>query len=402
MLMRIDLDMARQDYSILIIGVYCHPSHIVRFIRNLKLVNPSARISLLTNREPSLFPKEIHEDITEFIKWRISSRCFRFPFINRMINKISSLLQIRELAKTRHFDIINIHYPQYSFGCLMGYLKQMSPSIVISPWGSDVLRLKGKRKRGQLAKVFQKADYTTSNPLGPIGKALIDEMKVDKEKMHPLAWGSETIDYINEHVQEVSTEDAKRRLGLENRYVITCGYNAFEEQRHEVIINAIREIQSQLPSDLVLLFPVTYGDSYGTKKKDYVEGLKKLCQESGLCAVFYEDYLPVSDLFVLRQATDMFIHIQTTDGGNSSIQEYVLLGKKIVHGSWMHYRKLEQFKPLFYYPVDDLKCLSEVILKAYCSNAIKTPPEVLEHIRNRGWKAKMVLWNEFFVSIVSD
>lgn len=399
MLISIDSEMPKQDYSILIIGINSHPSHLIRFIRNLKYVNPSVRISLLTNWEPARFPEEIHEILVEFFKWRISSRWNWSPFINRLINRVSSFLQIQRFIKTRNYDIINIHYPQ-SFLChLMSSLKKISSSIVISPWGSDVLRLEGKRKRRELAKVFQKADYITVGQTGNIGKAVVNEMKVDKSHLHPLAWGSETIDYINDHLQEVSTNDAKEKLGLGNRYVITCGYNAFEEQRHEIMIHAIQSIESHLPKDLVLLFPVTYGYSYGTRKKEYVDRLKELCEKLNLDAVFYENYLSVSELFLLRQATDMFIHIQTTDGGNSSLQEYVLCGKKVVHGSWMHYTYLEQFKPLFYFPVDDLNCLDEVIVKAYNSECIETPVEVMNYIRNRGWKEKMRLWDAFFSSI---
>ena len=400
MLISIDSEMPKQDYSILIIGINSHPSHLIRFIRNLKYVNPSVRISLLTNWEPAKFPEEIHENLVEFLKWRISSRWNWCSLLNRLLNRFSFFLQARKVVKVRYYDIINIHYPQ-SFLCyLMSYLKKMSSSIVVSPWGSDVLRLEGKGKRRELAKVFQKADYITVGISGHIGKTLVNEMQVNRDKFHPLAWGSETIDYINEHIQEVSTNDAKQRLGLENRYVITCGYNAFEEQRHVVMINAIRKIRTQLPDNLVLLFPVTYGFSFGTRKKDYVETLKKLCRESGLDAIFYEDYLSVSELFYLRRGTDMFIHIQTTDGGNSSLQEYVLCGKKVVHGSWIHYTYLEQFKPLFYFPVDDLSHLAEVIVKAYNSDHIETPVEVIDKIRSRGWKQKMALWNDFFTSII--
>lgn len=391
--------MSKQDYSILIIGINSHPSHLIRFIRNLKLVNPSVSISLLTNWEPTRFPKEIHETLAEFLKWRLSSRWNWFPFINRLINRLSSFLQIQRLIKARNYNIINIHYPQPFLCYLMSSLKKISSSIVVSPWGSDVLRLEGKIKRRELAKVFRKADFVTVGLTGNIGKTVVDEMRVDKSHIHPLAWGSETIDYINEHLQEVSTNDAKKKLGFGNRYVITCGYNAFEEQRHEIMIDAIQSIRSHLPKDFVLLFPVTYGYSYGTRKKDYVDRLKGICMKLDLNAVFYEEYLSVSELFILRQATDMFIHIQTTDGGNSSLQEYVLCGKKIVHGSWMHYTYLEQFKPLFYFPVDNLDHLDEIILRAYNSESIETPDEVMYYIRNRGWKEKMRLWDAFFSSI---
>ena len=68
--MPFDSRMPKQDYSILIIGINCHPTHIDRFIRNLKQNNPSTQISLLTNREPSVYPKDVHECILfRFVNW---------------------------------------------------------------------------------------------------------------------------------------------------------------------------------------------------------------------------------------------------------------------------------------------------------------------------------------------
>ena len=98
----------------------------------------------------------------------------------------------------------------------------------------------------------------------------------------------------------------------------------------------------------------------------------------------------------------MFVHIQATDGGNSSLQEYVLCGAKVVHGVWIHYPRLEQYKPLFYFPVNELDELGDAIVKAYNSDPIQTPEQVMDYIRNRGWKAKMPLWNEFFISCIGN
>lgn len=392
-----------KKYKIFIVGIFGIPSHIIRFIRNLKLSNPLVEITLFSDRPYDAFSDDISCYIEEYIQWirkpKLLSGLLRFKSLIGVVNRLTLSLQLRRISKKKQYDIVNIHYPQYFMCYVMRQLRKMSSSIVVSPWGSDVLRLEGKGKRRKLARVFRRADYITAGKKGSIGARLINEMEIDEKKFQPLAWGSETIDYINEHLPEVSVEEAKRRLGLENRYVITCGYNAFEEQRHEVMIRAIHSIKEQLPENLTLLFPVTYGYSYGTRKNKYVARLKQLCEDLEVKAVFYEDYLSVADLFYLRQGTDMFIHIQTTDAGNSSLQEYVLCGKKVVHGTWIHYPNLESYKPLFYFPVEDLEHLGEAVLNAYHSECIKVPNEVMEVIRNRGWKAKMKLWDDFFASI---
>ena len=388
-----------ESYSILIVGMYGIPSHIIRFIRNLKQTNPSAHISLFSERKEEEFSHEIGEYLEEYIqcvsctKWPPQLRRLKKYYDRYILTK-----QLRRIANTRHYDIVNIHYPTYRLGYVMRYFRRMSNTVVVSPWGSDVLRVAGPRVKKILSRVFKCSDFITVDSRGIFKNVLCNEMNIEKEKFHPLVWGSETIDYINDHLSEVSREHAKKLLDLEGKYLITCGYNAFEEQRHEIIINSINAIRNQLQSNMVLLFPLTYGSSSGTRKVEHVKKVKTLCADLDLPAVYYESYLSVSELFLLRRATDMFIHIQPTDGGNSSLQEYVLCGSKVVHGTWIHYHYLEQYSPLFYFPVNNIEDLGDVILNAYYSEPIQIPDEVMTFIRNRGWRAKMLLWNDFFIS----
>lgn len=57
---------------------------------------------------------------------------------------------------------------------------------------------------------------------------------------------------------------AKVKLGLNDRYVVSFGYNAFEQQRHETIIKTICAIKHELLENLTLLFPVAHGSSIET------------------------------------------------------------------------------------------------------------------------------------------
>jgi len=387
-----------KKYSILIICIFGLPNHIERFIRNLKQTNPSVSITLFSDREKYIYPEELWNHVDGYIqKQRYTGWPHRLWRFRRWFDMMAFISQVKQLSKSHYYDIVNIHYPQYFLCYVMRFLKKMTKTIIVSPWGSDILRVENKQKK-KLSRVLKNAHYITVASTGLFNKVLRQEMKIPKEKFHPLGWGSETIDYINEHLGEISTEQAKDLLGLNGKYLITCGYNAFKAQRHEIIINAINERRKDLPDNMTLLFPVTYGFSYGTIKQEYVDTLKAICANMNLPVVFYEKYLSVSELFLLRRATDLFIHIQPTDGGNTSLQEYVLCGKKVIHGAWISYAKLEQYKPLFYYPVNDLNDLGDVIVKAVNSEPIKTPVEVLESIRKRGWQSKMKQWNDFFVS----
>lgn len=211
-----------------------------------------------------------------------------------------------------------------------------------------------------------------------------------------IFFGSDVIDFAINNGDSITKEDAQKRFGLSDRYVITCGYNRRERQRHKSIIAAIDCVRDQLPKNITLLFPMTYGIH---TKNEYIEECKKECDKRGLSSVFVTDFLSVKDIYMLRKATDIFVHVQTTDASSSSLQEYIICNKKIVHGSWISYEELESFKPLFYFPVERLENLGEDIVNAYHSDNINIPQGVLEYVKSGGWENKITQMNKFFMSI---
>jgi hypothetical protein len=228
-----------------------------------------------------------------------------------------------------------------------------------------------------------------------LGEAVIQKFGYELEKMLPLRWGLEYVDFIEEFRPNKSMQEAKERFGVANRYVISCGYSTSPSHRHEAIIDAVNSIKDQLPDNLTLLFPFTYG--WGTQ--EYVQSIKDKCASLGTKAVFVEEYLNMEDLYTLRMATDMFVHVQTTDAGASCVMQYILCHKKIVHGSWMKYVDLERFNPLFYYPVNNLEELGSVILEAYRSAGIDIPEGVIHAIMDRGWNKEIKKWDALFCSM---
>lgn len=386
-------------YSILIIAFECHYSHVDRFIKFLKQVNPLVEITLFADEHVITDGIRISVDEIIYKKRAADHSGIKIRGFSKFLNKITLFKQIKDLSKVRKFDIINIHFTQYYMCFVMSRLHLMSNSIILTPWGSDILRVKSKFKLFFLKQTYRKADKVTVGPHGAVGRIINKEFGVDEKRMVPLAWGSETIDFINDHLASISKQEAKRKISLEDKYIITCGYNAFPEQRHAEIIVALSRIKEHLPSNLMLVFPVTYGTE--SRKAAYISVLKSQCEMYGLPAVFYDHYLSVEDTFFLRRASDIFIHVQTTDAGNSTIMEYLICGNKVIHGSWMQYKWLD-YPPLFYFPVHDIDDLSAVILNAVESEDPIIPEEVLTIIRNRGWKRKMMDWNEFFWSCISQ
>ena len=387
-----------KGYRLLVIAWYAGITHVSEFIKNLKSCNPCAEVSLLTSK-PSLneVPKELIESTVEIFCCKYYSGHIKNKLIAGLVTRFYFIRTFFRLSK-KNYDIVDIHFAKPRLYHVRHWIKMISDNIVISPWGSDVLRVEGERNIKRLRKVYAIARYVTVGKDSQIGQRLVSEMKVAPDKLVRLGWGGELFDYIRENAIRVTPDEAKARFDLNGRYVITCGYNTQKEQRHEEILNAIASVRDQLPENLTLLFPFTYGRA--PENAGYIEFIKEEGRRLGFDLVAVEEHLNLPDLFLLRMATDMFVHVQTTDAGSRCVMEYVSCNKKVVHGSWMRYAYLEDYHPSCYFPVDKIENLGECIVKAYKAQVEPLPKEVVDIILERGWKYKMGLWNGFFESLV--
>lgn len=386
-----------KKYSLLIIAWYANIFHVSEFIRNLKKTNPNVEISLMTVYGMNSIPEDVKENTVEIVVFKSFSKEIRNKFFRECINIVFFVCNFIRQSKKK-YDIVDIHYARPQLSYALHWIKKLSNRIVITPWGSDVMRINDKKKIQQLTRVYYCANYVTVGPDSQIGRQVMQKFNVSCEKMVKLGWGGEFFDFIQENAITVTTEEAKARFGLKGRYVITCGYNAQREQRHEVIIDAVNSVKDKLPDNLTLLFPSTYGRS--SLSDAYLERIKNRGKDCGFDVISVEDHLDMADLLKLRMATDIFVHIQTTDAGSRCVMEYVACNKKVVHGSWIKYVYLEDYKPSCYFPVDYLEDLGECIVKAYKSEIGPLPHAVENKIMERGWNHRMVLWNSFFESLL--
>ena len=382
--------MNRKDYSLLIIGNF-KSVFVTQFVKHLKATNHSVHISFWG------YSREICEEDKRFLDCFDDYCLFD---IKHLVNS-SAFWQIKAIAELRKsfqafasgkkFDFISIHYikPEYYF--LVNYFKKYAQHLVLTPWGSDVYRVSGINKI-LVKNTFDKADYIT----GPDDRFTRDFSKmfnVPDCKLVHCDLGVAPIDYIIEHKHEIEVNDAKKQLNIENNYVITCGYNAANAHQHLKIIEAVNKVRNELPKNLLLLFPLTY-----PKNPEYVRSIKQKVKEYGLEAIYFEEFLDIPHLFLLRQATDLFIHVQPTDASSGTLYEYLLCEKKVLNGEWLKYPDIERngIKP--YFTVDTLEHLGEAIVTACKSEPIEIDKQVLKDLEKKQWKIVIQDWDKFFLA----
>ena len=387
--------MENRKYSLLIIALYCYPRHVKGIIDHLKAINPLIDITLLAENAKEMSGLLMDKTIT--IEWyNVPPVNYKWRWLKYRIIRHKQCKFFKAFYKGKEYDIVNVQFPNVFISYVYPYLRAMSNKLVITPWGSDILRRdEGYLKR--MASLYQHADYIATSPTIPLGKRIIESLHVEPIKLVGNFFGSDLVDYALKNGLSITTDEAKERFGLSGRYVITCGYNRREPQRHKAMIAAIDQVRDRLPDNFTLLFPMTYGADTRT---EYVDECKTECEVRALPSVFITRFLPVEELYLLRMATDLFVHVQTTDASSGSVKEYILCDKKIVHGSWIKYDDLEAFRPLYYFPVDRLEDLGDVIVNACYSDKIAIPQGVLDCVKSCGWERNAARMNDFFMSIL--
>ena len=380
------------NYTLLVIGDP-YSRHLAHFVRVIKKENPQALIDVFGWKEEN---KEISADFISNVRYFfLADR----PKINSRF-KVSSVIAhifylkkaFRKHTRGKQYDIINIHYPTFVHTFLMKQMREVSYNIVLTPWGSDVYRIP-TWQRFIIQRLYDNSDYVTGNG-NRFTKDFMRIYNIPSSKLQYVSLGSSVIDYVSENKNNQTTEEAKAKFGINGSYVITCGYNASPSQQHLPIVEAIDSIRDQLPEKLVLLFPFTYGGN-----SEYKDSVKKRTGDISVKSLFFEEYLDYPHLLDLRQATDMFIHVQSTDANSGSLKEYLLLEKNVINGSWLLYDDLEtdSYKP--YYTVDRIENLGSVILNAYRGGIVEIRQNVISSIEELGVKYQTPKWNDMFLTI---
>lgn len=382
--------MNSKDYRVLMVGNF-ESVYVVQFVKHLKQVNPRVHISFWGyTRDKSDADRSFLDCYDEYHFFNIRHLVNSAPLWQ--IKAIRELRKnFREFVAGKHFDYVSVQYikPEYCF--LADYFKQCATKLVITPWGSDVYGVHWFYRK-LVKRVFDKADYVT----GPDDRFTRDFTRifnVPASKIVHCDLGVAPIDYIIDHKNEIDSSEAKRQLGIGDSYVITCGYKAMKVHRHLEMIDAIKQVRNELPSNLLLFIPLTYPNDL-----EYRQVVRNKVKESGLKAVLFEDFLDVPHLFLLRQATDLFVHIQPTDASSGTLYEYILCEKKILNGAWLKYPEIEINGEKPYFVVDSLDNLSRAIVDAVKSEPIKINKQVLADLEKKQWKVVIKDWDNFFSS----
>lgn len=380
----------KTEIKILLIGDV-HSIHINRLATHLKQINPGLIIDIFNiSKSTKGIPKEaqvfdhLYQPVRHFPAW-IYKINFLLPFFSRFLDLRLSFSQEFHHSK---YNIINIHFISPESFFLMPLYRRIAKTVLSSPWGSDMYRNKYLYKI-MVKKVLDWSDRVSA-PKIQFREDIKRLFHVAENKFVDLGFGADMIDVILNN-SDVTRDSAKEKIGLAGKYLITCGYNGLKPQRHAEIIYAVAQVREQLPDNLHLLLPMTYGAT-----ESYLQEIENLLKQLDFQYTIFDRFLIDEELLHIRKATDMFIHAQPSDAFSASMQEYLLCETIVVNGHWTRYPDFEKFG-MPYYLYYSFEELPACILKAYRQKEkIEITPELKEFIRKKGWLHLAGEWSRVY------
>lgn len=373
-------------------GVY--DKHTYRFISHLKKEDNSLKIDILSYEKKEGQPECIDFCEKVYQPQESMQKLYKVKYLGQIIRAIDFKHNLKILvSQNKKYDAILILwvFPQNMLA--IDSYKKLSNNIILVPLGSDVLRI-SKLARFALKSFYQNADYIALPPAG-FQQTVKQLFHITDSKIVILDFGSDQIDTILN--SEISRLEAKQKLGIAKKYVITIGYNAVKAQNHLMILDQLVQVKEQLPENLFLILPMTYPKS--PEIEEYIKSVKIYLNNLNFKYRIFEDYLDEQQLILLRKCSDIFIHAQTTDANCATIFEYLLSDCTILNGSWLHYPELEKDN-MPYFTFNSIKDLGSCLIEA-----IKNPEQhkpsyrLINDMAKKGWNYQIKLWIEFLNSL---
>lgn len=289
----------------------------------------------------------------------------------------------------KKYDLIEFHYPNMMYLPLHLLYKLKAPTLGICIWGDDFQYMPGNYRR--VFHFFRKSyKYIITGNEGFIPR-IHQAFGIPKADIHLIGFGSIVLQKLKERVSEAPLY--RKKYGVENRIVITCGHNAVEPQQHLEIIEAL-EATTLNEKEILLVFPMTY-----PKDTNYILLVKNALAKSRFDYLLLEDFMTDDEIIEYRLISDIFIHIQRSDSFSAAMAEYFYTGNVVINGEWLKYPQLEKGHAYFLKArLDNLSELIEDAVKNLPSHKAKTQQNVELLWQLKSWESNSKLWYQLYRS----
>lgn len=261
---------------------------------------------------------------------------FLYPkLLNGFWARVYKKVNRRKIIKKYIFkdDIVDIQWCGHYYAKYIDDLVNINKSIIVSPFGSDVLRASEVERKIQ-KKIFDTAKLIV---LGENWKEVfLSYFPGNESKLRYCQFGSARFDGIVEQYSDSYKLQLRKKYEVPvDKVCVTFGYSSNPVQQHLVFFDSITKYKSRISSKVFFLFPLTYGIE---KDSEYYKTLIERIKTSGFEYLIFENRLTNDELCETRIISDMMVNIQTTDSQASSIKEAFAARNVVLVGDWLPYQ----------------------------------------------------------------
>lgn len=333
-------------------------------------------------KEKGIHLIEVSPSVSEVFDGKASGNYFKIWY--------SHILTIKAVMKEGPFDLINMHYVNYSDlvdVILLKYL--MRTNLILSYWGSDLLREKASRL-SSIGNFVKCADFITFDNKD-LELAFKEIYKwSDKKAMKTVLFGLPVLDIIDEKRSSGFESNIREQWGIsEDKIVIAIGYNGMPEQQHKRILKAVRQLETEYKEKIILLLQMSYG---GTK--EYRRSVLTAAKRTGCECIDVQSFLSNEEVAELRIITDIFINAQVTDAFSGSVCENLFADTVLINAGWLRYKELEMY-PFEYLEFGKFNEVEELI-KAVLERKPDTSSNRELVWKLRSWECCSLQWEKVY------
>ena len=256
-----------------------------------------------------------------------------------VVYKIIKRLLAKKLYQNlmARYNLIDFHAFSLDYIPMMEYCVGHKIPFDITPWGSDVMRASSdnlvlKSYGFDNCRIIK----STPNLLKTITEKYGEKYNA---KSVPVLFGNSDYELIDSLTDTEVQRIRERILGdVQNKIIVTCGYNGIVHQNHKTMVDAINELPEELKLKICVVFPMTYGCD-----KMHVEEIRHYIEASSIpLYIILDEYMESKDVAALRLFSDVVVNIQKTDAFSGSLQDHLYCGNVLIVGNWLQYDILDE------------------------------------------------------------
>ena len=276
-------------------------------------------------------------------------------------------------------SIVNIQFVSVFYVMILPFLKETFDRIVLSFWGSDLLR-QSRMILFLLRALVRRADAITFETSDMVNAFRERFGRNYDDRLHIIKFGNYYLDYIDNVTDEDIASFANKYSIDMSKRIVAVGYNRFFQHRHVEAIRSIRN--SGIDKEkLFIIIPWTYGPEDSEYKESIESELKDYCDHT-----FITEHLSNQELATLRKITDVQIIVQTTDALNGTMLEIMYAGGEVIIGAWLKYEELYE-RGIKMHRVENIKDVGKVL-----GCVLEEPLDEDKRSHNRGLIKEMFCW----------